>query len=218
MTQYDLQVTYRDVPNIGVLDIQIPENIMQVLSASVRKILKEDFEKSIGFQTKLVGHLEHEYVLEPHCWEILEPLLLHAASLYDQRWRYSRQVDIGVFNDNTQLRIKDLWVNFQKKHEFNPPHLHTGIFSFVIWVNIPYNLEDEYKVFPSIDTDSNKTSKFTFHYSNILGMHSGWPIPVDRSFQGKMLFFPAALTHSVNPFFTSDDYRISIAGNLGVKL
>jgi hypothetical protein len=218
MQKPDLHITYRDVPNIGILDIQVPEYIMQVLSSSARKILEENFKNSTGFQTKLVGHLKHEYVMEPHCWEMLEPLVLHAAKLYDERWRFSRQVDIGVFNDNTQLRLKDLWVNFQKKHEFNPPHLHTGIFSFVIWVNIPYDLQEEEKVFPAVDTDSNKTSKFTFHFSNVLGMHSGWPIPVDKTFQGKMLFFPAAMTHSVNPFYTSDEYRISIAGNLGVRL
>jgi hypothetical protein len=41
-------------------------------------------------------------------------------------------------------------------------------------------------------------------------------VPVDKTFEGKMLFFPATLSHSVNPFYTSDDYRISIAGNIGV--
>jgi hypothetical protein len=29
-----------------------------------------------------------------------------------------------------------------------------------------------------------------------------------------MAFFPASLYHSVNPFYTSDEYRISIAGNV----
>jgi len=214
----DLHITYRDMPNIGVLDIQVPEDIMQILSSSADRIYKDNFKSAPGFQNKLVGHLKHEYVLDKTCWDALEPLVCHAAKLYDERWMYSRQVDIGVFNDSTQLRLKDLWVNFQKKHEFNPPHLHTGIFSFVIWINIPYLLEEEYKVFPDVGVENNKTSKFTFHYSNILGMHSGWPIPVDQTFQGRMLFFPAGLTHSVNPFFTSDDYRISISGNLGVKL
>lgn len=218
MTKPDLHITYRDLPNIGVLDIQVPDDIMKILSESADRIYKDNFKSAPGFQNKLVGHLKHEYVLDKKCWDAIDPLVRHAAKLYDERWMYSRQVDIGVFNDTTVLGLKDLWINFQKKHEFNPTHLHTGIFSFVIWLKIPYALEDEYKVFPEVNVDSNKTSKFTFHYSNILGMHSGWPVPVDQTFQGRMLFFPAALTHSVNPFFTSDDYRISVAGNLGVKL
>ena len=32
-----------------------------------------------------------------------------------------------------------------------------------------------------------------------------------------MLVFPAALQHAVYPFYTSDDYRISVSGNVRLK-
>ena len=40
------------------------------------------------------------------------------------------------------------------------------------------------------------------------------PIPVEKGWEGKLVMFPSLLMHSVTPFRTSDDYRISISGNL----
>ena len=36
---------------------------------------------------------------------------------------------------------------------------------------------------------------------------------VDKSFEGKILMFPSYMQHQVFPFYTSDDYRITISGN-----
>lgn len=212
----NLLTRFRDLPNIGVIDAIVPADIMSVLTTSVNDMLGNKFKNSQGFQANLLGHMNHEYVADSNCWKAVEPLVLELTKQYDQKWNYSPQVDIGIYTNNRQFKLKNLWVNFQRKHEFNPPHLHTGIFSFVIWMKIPYTLEDEDRVFPEMKDDVRRVSKFTFHYSNIVGMHSGMVVPVDKEFEGKMLFFPASLTHSVNPFYTSDDYRISIAGNVGV--
>jgi len=212
----NLLTRFRDLPNIGVIDVIVPDDIMSVLNSSVEYMLANKFQNTQGFQSNLLGHMNHEYVANSECWNAIEPLALALTRQYDERWNYTPQVDIGMYATNRRFKLKNLWVNFQKKHEFNPPHLHTGIFSFVIWIKIPYSLEDENKMFPDMTDQNRRVSKFTFHYSNIVGQHSGMVIPVDKSFEGKMLFFPANLTHSVNPFYTSDDYRISIAGNVGV--
>ena len=37
---------------------------------------------------------------------------------------------------------------------------------------------------------------------------------IDKSWEGVMILFPADTAHQVYPFYTSDDYRISISGNL----
>lgn len=212
----NLLTRFRDLPNIGVIDVIVPADVMNVLNTSVQHMLDSKFQSYQGFQANLLGHMTHEYVANSDCWNAVEPLVLALTKMYDEKWNYTPQVDIGIYSQNRQFKLKNLWVNFQKKHEFNPPHLHTGIFSFVIWIKIPYKLEDEDKMFPDMADHGRRVSKFTFHYSNIVGQHNGMVIPVDKEFEGKMLFFPATLTHSVNPFYTSDDYRISIAGNVGV--
>lgn len=101
----------------------------------------------------------------------------------------------------------DPWFNVQEKYEFIPNHTHDGIASFVIWVNIPYDLKQELSV-------GEHASTFSFTYSSTLGGIKNKIIPVDKSYEGKIIMFPASLQHCVYPFYTSDDCRISISGNI----
>lgn len=41
--------------------------------------------------------------------------------------------------------------------------------------------------------------------------------PVDKLYEGQIFLFPSCLQHMVYPFTSSDDYRISISGNLRKK-
>ena len=118
------------------------------------------------------------------------------------------------------IKLGDVWVNYQKKYEMNPIHNHGGELSFVIWMNIPYDLEQE-KKYPSIvgsKNFKNGTTAFTFLHTtdgneDFSGINDH-KIQLDKSYEGKMILFSSKLPHMVYPFFTSDEYRISIAGNL----
>ena len=39
-------------------------------------------------------------------------------------------------------------------------------------------------------------------------------LDVDNEYEGKIMMFPSSLVHCVYPFYTSDDYRISLSGNI----
>jgi len=114
------------------------------------------------------------------------------------------------------------WVNYMKKHEFNPLHNHDGIYSFVIFVNIPYDLTEEENYFADVSIKESKseiqTSKFNFVNINPDGRIVSTIAQVDKSFEGKMFMFPASQFHIVYPFYTSDDYRITVSGNLKIKV
>jgi len=112
-----------------------------------------------------------------------------------------------------KLALQNLWINLQKKHEFNPLHNHTGILSFIIFLKVPYNLEDEMKVFPQSSSEP-MASKLSFILFDSMGDLSELNIPVDKSFENRMIMFPAKLSHLVYPFYTSDDYRITCSGNI----
>jgi hypothetical protein len=207
-------VDFRELPTYGVMLAQVPNDIMLALNVEIKRMMENNFDSEFDYRQLLLGHVSHEFGLDS-CIPILEPFLLYAASLYNEKWNYFQALD-EQFNVSTpkQLRLTDLWVNFQKKHEFNPPHTHTGIMSFVIWVSIPYDLKEEEKVFPEIKSGPTRTSKFTFHYVNVLGQMQHYTLNVDKEFEGNIALFPSHLNHSVNPFYTSDEYRISVAGNL----
>ena len=65
---------------------------------------------------------------------------------------------------------------------------------------------------------NNYTSKFTFHTINRFGKLEFLELDVDKSFEGKIIFFPATQMHQVFPFYTSDDYRITVSGNMSLKV
>ena len=117
--------------------------------------------------------------------------------------------------------LSGLWVNFQKKGEFQPTHDHTGMFSFVIWMDIPYDWKDEAKLpFAKVRADGGTPSggNFTFVYSNDnCRSVSEYVIPMSPEINGYCCFFPSDLCHQVYPFYTSDKDRITISGNITWK-
>ena len=114
----------------------------------------------------------------------------------------------------------------QKKYECNFLHSHSGNLSFVIWVQIPYDIKNELKFATKISNENISnledysssyqmiSSTFKFVYTDFLGKLCNFEMGIDKSSEGNIIMFPSALNHIVYPFYTSDDYRISIAGNL----
>jgi hypothetical protein len=87
----------------------------------------------------------------------------------------------------------------------------------VIWHKVPYKIEDERARFPHMKQDEIRAGHFAFLTTNELGQIMSIEIPADKTWEGKMALFPANLNHLVYPFYTSDDYRISISGNVGFQ-
>ena len=102
------------------------------------------------------------------------------------------------------------WVNYQYQTEFNPEHMHDGITSFVIWMKIPTNYEEQHK----LPFNSKAASDFQFTYCNILGNVVEYPIYMSPDMEGTLMLFPSSLHHQVYPFYNTEEPRISIAGNL----
>ena len=116
------------------------------------------------------------------------------------------------YSKNYEGKI-DLWVNLQKKLENNPPHFHSGSFSFVIWLEIPFDINEEMDRPSSRNSNSCYPAHFEFAFNspeNKIQMHY---LPVDKKWRNKLAIFPSDLNHGVHPFYTSDDYRISVSGN-----
>jgi hypothetical protein len=215
------QETARLLPftNIGVLESTLPEDVFQLLKTSIDN-LTEDAET---YNTRLVGHIREEYSLD-HINDAMSGYIIGVANAWsDAHPGYISGFEEAQKNNNYELELTSLWVNKQKKYEFNPLHHHPSVLSFVIWVKIPYRLEDEINYFPPVygensDRGDVHTSKFFFVYVDTLGRIKQVPIPVDSSYEGTIMMFPSALNHGVYPFYTSDEYRISVSGNIRIKV
>ena len=110
--------------------------------------------------------------------------------------------------------MREFWVNSSRETEFNPTHNHGGVLSFVIWMKIPTEWQDQYEIPFVEESNTPMASDFQFLYTDILGSIQPMSWPMDPEVSGTMVVFPAMLAHQVYPFFESDGTRISISGNL----
>ena len=166
----------------------------------------------------LAGNIMHEYSI-PKGKPVVSPMLMHMVTEFNKKYpNYIKKAHSTVNYKQVDIELFNLWVNFQKKHEFNPMHVHDGLYSFVIWHKVPYDIKDEKARLPNIRDEDFRAGMFAFFYSEPGGKIYQEAIPVDKNWQGKIALFPATLDHCVYPFYTSDDYRVSISGNIGFKI
>jgi|TARA_Y100000114_G_C11674606_1_gene285518 hypothetical protein len=163
----------------------------------------------------LAGNIKNEFLI-PEGKEHVYPLIFALIDKHKEQYpQHFKKITGYTGKKEISLQLHSLWVNFQKKYEFNPIHVHEGLFSFVFWHKIPYKIENEIARYPNMKPDQVKAGHFAFLQTNEMGRIQSIDLPVDNSWEGKIALFPADLNHTVYPFFTSDDVRITISGNVG---
>ena len=163
----------------------------------------------------LAGNIKNEFLI-PEGKEHVYPLIFALIDKHKEQYpQHFKKITGYTGKKEISLQLHSLWVNFQKKYEFNPIHVHEGLFSFVFWHKIPYKIENEIARYPNMKPDQVKAGHFAFLQIGEMGRIQSIDLPVDNSCEGKIAIFPADLNHTVYPFFTSDDVRITISGNVG---
>ena len=103
------------------------------------------------------------------------------------------------------------WANESSAGEYQALHNHDSVFSFVIWLEIPF------------DADKEQSVKGTFHpeagdyvltYTDILGRVRKVNKKLTTADVGTMFLFPSDLYHVVYPHFLTKNRRRSVAGDL----
>ena len=185
------------------LDAILDDQIMKHLWKCIRKAKKD----AINCKQNLAGNLSESYQLI----DIDNIFTQNAIKPLVNEYINESGVSFG-----SKLELSGLWVNFQNKHEFNPQHNHNGTYSFVIWMKIPYTFEEECKqsFLDGVNHNDIRVGCFEFQYTNMLGHIVSTTYAMSPEVEGHMLLFPSALKHQVYPFYTSDEQRVSISGNI----
>lgn len=199
--------------NFGYVLADFTEQELEPLKNEVNKI-QSNFDQAYGLNYDLAGNIAAQYELSDN-HDYLEQLILpHANKIWSETHPLMWFSSYGAMMNKPLKLLHTAWVNFQRAGEFNPVHNHDGLLSFVIWVKIPYTMEQQRQATAAVPEERNMAGKFQFIYSNILGNQVTWNMNIDKDFENKMIIFPSKLLHAVYPFFNSTEYRISIAGNL----
>jgi len=194
--------------NPGYLLEQLTEAELAPIWAEVRS-LEAGVNRRPANQV-LVGNIKEEYFLDSSRSH-LERILMPRIDRYIRGFNYGEYLEQQSNGEHLRLRLGLAWVNFQRKGEFNPPHWHQGQFSFVIWLKIPYSLEEEAAYAPSKSYAVN--GDFHFQWTTSLGQIRNHSLLADRSKEGYICVFPATMLHSVFPFYSTEEARITVSGN-----
>ena len=201
---------WRSPPNLGWLECDLSKNEIDHLWKCVDQSMKKDPE---CFKSGLAGNISHSYMLKDIDDYFFDNTITPLMVLYKDFFINMIEL-MPVLEENLtyfEPKLERFWVNYQKQHDFNPIHDHTGVYSFVIWLKIPIEFEDQNK---DNKTNTPLRSAFQFTFTDILGNQSYFTYKLGKKDEGKILFFPSKLSHQVYPFYNCNDDRISISGNI----
>ena len=155
------------------------------------------------YQHRLAGIIQKEYQITDR--KKILPYLNDIIKIYDRIWDKWRNNDKP---SNNKYLIKALWVNFQRQHEFNPPHDHSDELSFVTYLKIPKEIKEEYKNYKGKSSGPGGIS-FIYGEGNRQAITYQAHFPEEKD----LFIFPAWLKHYVAPF-QSNVERVSVSGNI----
>ena len=201
-------------PVTPFLQIKLDQEVVDYLW----KIIDIAKTTNVNHKKKLIGNISKSLLIEDIESYFFKTVCIPLVKYY----REDNPIGVDPVSQNallgpgSKLVLDRFWVNYQYKTEFNPYHDHSGVYSFAIWLKIPYDWEDQKKLPQYIELiDENvKAGCFDFEYNDSLGRILNLRYKLSPIFEGTMVFFPAKLRHCVYPFFKTDEPRISIAGNL----
>ena len=208
-----MELIPRHFPNIGVIEGKLPEDTVD----GFWKLIEESRKQPEDMKPELAGNISSSIRLDGGS-PLIEDFVKDIIPKYLEETIKTFPPYRVIMKEGQVWNLESLWVNFQKKHEFNPPHDHSGVYSFVIWMQIPTSYEEQRKL--PICAESNahgSISNFGFHYTNILGRVSQFFYNMEKEAEGYMVMFPSDLKHEVFPFYENDGERISISGNIDIQ-
>ena len=172
-------------------------------------------DSHIDARKRLAGNIsKSEYISDKDNWFYNNVLKELVETVFYRAWTNYYCFQIAKIAPPPKFELEQLWVNFQKQYEFNPPHFHGGDYSFVVFMKIPTHWKEQHKLPFCIHSGRPVVSDFQFLSPGPGGNVTTNNFPLSPEDEGRMLFFPARLTHQVFPFFGTEEERITVAGNI----
>lgn len=173
------------------------------------ELLSRGNKKTENCSRYLAGHFDTEYYFTKDDKDFFIEGL---KDVFDAFLKSAKHFYGPSHNQYNGVELKQLWINFMHKGDFNPVHTHTNDLSFVLYLKVPKELKEE-----------NEKNYGTDQHVGPGGISFMWGEPQDGFIntqgllpeEGDLFIFPALLRHMVYPF-KSDVERVSVAGNLNL--
>ena len=183
-------------------------------------VISEENKRKFNVNSRLAGNIsKSEEIIDENNWFYENVLKKYTEKLFYDDWDNYRRYRIEKEESPPEFEMDRFWVNYQKKHEFNPLHHHHSGgegYSFVIFMKIPTHWKEQHALPISANSNSPCASNFEFVWSEKETCKNKL-FPLSPKDEGRMLFFRARQSHQVFPFYGTEEERITISGNIVIE-
>ena len=199
-----------EIGQLPWLEIKLPKEAIEFLWDAVSHT-----DSHTDARNGLVGNIsKSDFMLDKDDWFFKNTLEGWCNTMFFKEWTNYYGVYVAKILPPPVFELNGFWVNYQKQHEFNPPHSHASYYSFVVFMKIPTHWQEQHALPMSEGSATPCASDFTFllpYQSEGIRSHR---IKLSPEYEGRMLLFPSWLTHQVYPFYGTEEERITISGNI----
>ena len=143
--------------------------------------------KGKSHKSELVGNIDSSYeIFDKDNW-FYDNTLEKLCNIYSES--FSNVGDNLPTPNKHPYFLQTMWVNYQKQTEFNPTHYHKGIYSFVIWMEIPTDFNKQKENPISKNTNNNVISNFCFEERDMIGEYRKYVYKMSKKWKVICYFF-----------------------------
>ena len=175
----------------------------------VKRLYDDGVKELESYNHRLAGHLKTQFLYNKDTIVWFYKEMQEYWSCYREQHSNFHSLE----NKQVNLHASDLWVNFMKPGDFNPIHTHGGDISFVLYLDVPVELEKEAN---EHEGQSTPPGYLEFQFTQFQKEKWFTNVVKMKPETGTIIIFPAMLQHWVMPF-KSNVTRVSVSGNLQME-
>ena len=103
------------------------------------------------------------------------------------------------------------WARISLDGDYQSIHDHQSVFTFVIWLKIPFDGNKERSQQPGFRPEAGD---FCLVYTDTTGRIQKKNFILTPEMEGTILVFPSSINHIVYPHYSTTDYRVAVAGDI----
>ena len=198
-----------DLPNPGVLQADLDKDQID----NLWKIVHESSPDSASWDGNTLLSID----TDSKQWGMIDDGTFQKNVLMPMVEEYINQFGVPFSHKTSNYHgfvLNRLWTRASTEGDYQSLHDHQGVFTFVVWMKIPFDGKEENIAQGGFRPDA---SDFGLVYMDTCGRLSKKHWTLTSEMEGTILLFPSDINHIVYPHFTTKEYRISVAGDIALN-
>jgi len=140
------------------LEIELPKEAIEFLWNTL-----SDTDSHTDARKELAGNISKSNLIpDKDDWFFKNSLEGWSNTMFFKKWSNYYLVHVSKILPAPKFKLNGFWVNYQKQHEFNPPHNHASTYSFVVFMKIPTHWKEQHELPMCVNSAKPCAGDFSF--------------------------------------------------------